>query len=256
MTLGKKTFVRANTTGPWYQEGDIIEVVKKSGNYYQPNESQYIHQNDCEIIEQPAQPSGQGKGMSVQMSNEDLYNLALERFCSPHGNANPETYAFIQGYNLAAAKALLSCPTPESQWPTEEAIENAAKTHFRDLTIIERNQHEEAYNKRMAKSRHDFELGVAWAIQWLRTSGARAGTGEGEEECKECEKHKNLDERRCTQLHINSYEIQQLKECLGELSRCASMVLNIRGSENLDDRIMLMFSNANAEAKSLLGKTI
>lgn len=73
------------------------------------------------------------EGMSVQMSNEDLYNLALERFCSPHGSANPETHAFIQGYNLAAAKALLSCPDPESGkvYTKEQMIEFA---HFSEHT--------------------------------------------------------------------------------------------------------------------------
>lgn len=92
----KKTFVRATVTGAWYQKGDIIEVLKKSGNYYQPNESQYIHQNDCEIIEQPAPPSGQGEGMRWVQSKDRLPEKG--KYVLFDFRENPPMYGKIEVY--------------------------------------------------------------------------------------------------------------------------------------------------------------
>ena len=32
--------------------------------------------------------------------NEEILAIALEKYCSPHGKANPETYAYIDGIEM------------------------------------------------------------------------------------------------------------------------------------------------------------
>lgn len=74
------------------------------------------------------------------MTAEQIEQLALSKYCSPHGKANPETYAYIDGYT---ARMLVEPPSGQGKglewvtWQLEEKDEQSGKISpkFGDIII-------------------------------------------------------------------------------------------------------------------------
>lgn len=66
------------------------------------------------------------------MTAEQIEQLALSKYCSPHGKANPETYAYIDGYT---ARMLVEPPSGQGkgqEWvrASERLPENIGEKYF------------------------------------------------------------------------------------------------------------------------------
>lgn len=141
---------------------------------------------------------------------------------------------YLTGESETCPEWIDETPTPESQWPTEGKIQDAFY---------------EWYNKSNHGTGTTFEKVWKACAQWLRTSGVREETREGE--LREC-----LEEIA----NLNPYPkdiFQPISN--GELKAVEGMLKNINGMslDRLSGHIgRLLLKGIQTKAKKLLSKTI